>query len=98
MGLVIFYASINWMPVLLKESGLSPQTATLISALFPLGGVGAVLCGVFMDRENDCSGTGRMGNGQHANGRSLRRQTARTGQGSERTGQGTGDRPWGQVR
>lgn len=52
MGLVIFYASINWMPILLKEAGLSPQTATLISALFPLGGLGAVLCGVFMDRFN----------------------------------------------
>ncbi|MDR5824449.1 MULTISPECIES: MFS transporter [unclassified Caballeronia] len=52
MGLVIFYASINWMPILLKESGLAPQTATLISALFPLGGVGAVLCGVLMDKFN----------------------------------------------
>lgn len=52
MGLVIFYASINWMPVLLKEAGLQPQRATLISALFPLGGVGAVLCGVLMDRFN----------------------------------------------
>jgi AAHS family 4-hydroxybenzoate transporter-like MFS transporter len=52
MGLVIFYASINWMPILLKESGLSPQRATLISALFPLGGVGAVLLGVLMDKFN----------------------------------------------
>jgi MFS transporter, AAHS family, 4-hydroxybenzoate transporter len=52
MGLVIFYASINWMPILLKEAGLSPQQATLISALFPLGGVGAVLCGFLMDRFN----------------------------------------------
>ncbi len=52
MGLVIFYASINWMPILLKESGLTPQKATLISALFPLGGVGAVLCGVLMDKFN----------------------------------------------
>jgi AAHS family 4-hydroxybenzoate transporter-like MFS transporter len=52
MGLVIFYGSINWMPVLLKDAGLSPQRATLISALFPLGGVGAVLCGVLMDRFN----------------------------------------------
>jgi MFS transporter, AAHS family, 4-hydroxybenzoate transporter len=52
MGLVIFYASINWMPILFKEAGLSPQHATLISALFPLGGVGAVLCGVLMDRFN----------------------------------------------
>jgi AAHS family 4-hydroxybenzoate transporter-like MFS transporter len=52
MGLVIFYASINWMPILFKEAGLSSQRATLISALFPLGGVGAVLCGVLMDRFN----------------------------------------------
>lgn len=52
MGLVIFYASVNWMPLLLKEAGLSPQSATLISALFPLGGIGAVLCGFLMDRFN----------------------------------------------
>lgn len=52
MGLVIFYASINWMPILLKEAGLTPQRATLISALFPLGGVGAVLFGMLMDRFN----------------------------------------------
>lgn len=52
MGLVIFYASINWMPILLKDAGLTPKSATLVSALFPLGGVGAVLCGVLMDRFN----------------------------------------------
>ncbi|WP_118181206.1 MFS transporter [Paraburkholderia phosphatilytica] len=52
MGLVIFYASINWMPVLLKEAGLPGPRAALISALFPLGGVGAVLCGILMDRFN----------------------------------------------
>jgi len=52
MGLVIFYASINWMPILLKDAGLNPKSATLIAALFPLGGIGAVLCGVLMDRFN----------------------------------------------
>jgi AAHS family 4-hydroxybenzoate transporter-like MFS transporter len=52
MGLVIFYALINWMPVLFKDVGLEPRTATLISALFPLGGVGAVLLGWLMDRFN----------------------------------------------
>jgi MFS transporter, AAHS family, 4-hydroxybenzoate transporter len=52
MGLVIFYATINWMPILLKEAGLSVQHATMISALFPLGGIGAVLCGILMDRFN----------------------------------------------
>jgi AAHS family 4-hydroxybenzoate transporter-like MFS transporter len=52
MGLVIFYALINWMPILLRDAGLPPQRATLISALFPLGGVGAVLAGWLMDRWN----------------------------------------------
>ena len=52
MGLVIFYALINWMPLLLKDAGLDAKTATLISALFPLGGVGAILCGALMDRFN----------------------------------------------
>jgi MFS transporter, AAHS family, 4-hydroxybenzoate transporter len=52
MGLVIFYGLINWMPVLLKDAGLSPQRAALISALFPLGGAGTVLCGMLMDRFN----------------------------------------------
>jgi AAHS family 4-hydroxybenzoate transporter-like MFS transporter len=52
MGLVIFYALINWMPILFKEAGLEPKTATLISALFPLGGVGAIAFGWLMDRFN----------------------------------------------
>ena len=52
MGLVIFYALINWMPILFKDAGLAPQTAALISALFPLGGVGAIFFGWLMDRFN----------------------------------------------
>jgi len=52
MGLVIIYALINWMPVLLKESGMASHKAILVSALFPLGGVGAVLLGWLMDRYN----------------------------------------------
>ncbi|WP_174875381.1 MFS transporter [Vogesella oryzae] len=52
MGLVIFYAVINWMPVLFKESGIDPKVAMQISALFPLGGIGAVFCGWLMDRFN----------------------------------------------
>jgi AAHS family 4-hydroxybenzoate transporter-like MFS transporter len=52
MGLVIFYALINWMPILLRDAGLPPQRATLVSALFPLGGVGAVFAGYLMDRFN----------------------------------------------
>ena len=52
MGLVIFYALINWMPILFKDAGLDPKTATLIAALFPLGGVGAIVFGWLMDRFN----------------------------------------------
>jgi MFS transporter, AAHS family, 4-hydroxybenzoate transporter len=52
MGLVIFYALISWMPLLFKDAGVEPQTATLISALFPLGGCGALLSGWLMDRFN----------------------------------------------
>ncbi|UKJ76764.1 MFS transporter [Azospirillum brasilense] len=52
MGLVIFYALINWMPILFKDAGLPPRDAALIAALFPLGGVGAILSGWLMDRFN----------------------------------------------
>ncbi len=52
MGLMIFYALINWMPTLLKEAGMAQSTAALVSALFPLGGLGAVLSGLLMDRFN----------------------------------------------
>ena len=52
MGLVIVYGLVNWMPVLFKEGGLDPKTATLVAALFPLGGVGAVFFGWLMDRFN----------------------------------------------
>lgn len=50
MGLVVFYSLINWMPVLFKEIGMAPRHATLITAIFPLGGVAAVLLGWLMDR------------------------------------------------
>ena len=52
MGLVIFYALINSMPILFKDAGVEPRSATLIAALFPLGGCGAVLFGWLMDRFN----------------------------------------------
>ena len=52
MGLVIFYALINWMPILLRDAGIDARTATLIASLFPLGGCGAILFGVLMDRFN----------------------------------------------
>ncbi len=52
MGLVIFYGLINWMPILFKETGIPAGTATLISALFPFGGFGAIGTGWLMDRFN----------------------------------------------
>ncbi|PWC39846.1 aromatic acid/H+ symport family MFS transporter [Azospirillum sp. TSO35-2] len=52
MGLVIFYAMINWMPVLFKDAGIAPSTAAVIAALFPLGGIGSLFSGVLMDRFN----------------------------------------------
>lgn len=52
MGLVIFYALINWMPILIKDAGIEPKDAVLISALFPLGGVGAIFFGWLMDHFN----------------------------------------------
>lgn len=52
MGIVIFYALINWMPILLKDAGLDPKTSLLVTSLFPLGGVGAIAFGFLMDRFN----------------------------------------------
>lgn len=52
MGLLIFYALINWMPILFKDAGMSQSTAALVSALFPLGGFGAIASGWLMDRFN----------------------------------------------
>jgi AAHS family 4-hydroxybenzoate transporter-like MFS transporter len=49
-GLVIFYALINWMPILFREAGIDPREAALIAALFPLGGFGAIALGALMDR------------------------------------------------
>ncbi|AWB07898.1 aromatic acid/H+ symport family MFS transporter (plasmid) [Azospirillum humicireducens] len=50
MGLTIFYAMVNWMPVLFRDAGLAPATAALVAALFPLGGIGSLFSGALMDR------------------------------------------------
>lgn len=52
MGLIIFYAMINWMPVLFKEANMPPELGPRISGLFALGGVGAIASGWLMDRFN----------------------------------------------
>ena len=40
------------MPILFKDAGIGPSTASLIAALFPLGGIGAIFFGWLMDRFN----------------------------------------------
>ncbi len=52
MGLVIFYALINWLPTLLIGAGFEVKQASQMAALFPLGGVGAIASGWLMDRTN----------------------------------------------
>lgn len=53
MGLVIFYLLTSWMPTLMKDAGFTLQRASLLTALFPLGGgIGTIVAGWFMDRFN----------------------------------------------
>lgn len=53
MGVLVFYLITSWLPTLIKESGLSLREASLLTALFPLGGtLGTVACGWLMDRMN----------------------------------------------
>lgn len=51
-GLIIFYAMINWMPVLFKEANMPPELGPKIAGLFALGGLGAIASGWLMDRFN----------------------------------------------
>ena len=50
MGLVIFYGLVNWMPVMFRDAGMADSTATIVTALFQLGGLGALGSGWLMDR------------------------------------------------
>lgn len=52
MGLVIFYGVMNWMPTLFQESGVAGGTASTVTGLFALGGLGAIMNGYLMDRFN----------------------------------------------
>ncbi|MCP1772124.1 AAHS family 4-hydroxybenzoate transporter-like MFS transporter [Neisseria perflava] len=52
MGLIIFYAMINWMPVLFKEANMPPTLGPKIAGLFALGGLGAIASGWLMSRYN----------------------------------------------
>lgn len=51
MSMLVYYMGVNWMPLLLKEAGLSLQQFSVISALFPIGGgVGSIVVGWAMGR------------------------------------------------
>lgn len=53
MGLMIFYLLTSWLPLLIRETGASVTQASLITALFPLGGgLGVLIIGWLMDRMN----------------------------------------------
>ncbi|KFK94390.1 MULTISPECIES: aromatic acid/H+ symport family MFS transporter [unclassified Serratia (in: enterobacteria)] len=53
MGLLIFYLLTSWLPLLIRETGASIRQASLITALFPLGGgIGVLVMGWLMDRIN----------------------------------------------
>nr|WP_314578089.1 MFS transporter [uncultured Pseudomonas sp.] len=51
MSLLIIYMMTNWLPMLIKDTGLTLSQAALVSAMFQIGGtVGAVFLGGAMDR------------------------------------------------
>lgn len=53
MGLLIFYMLTSWLPLLIRETGASLREASIITALFPLGGgIGVLIIGALMDRLN----------------------------------------------
>ena len=52
-SLLVFYLLTSWMPTILKTAGLSTQQFSLITAIFPFGGViGAIIMGWYMDKIN----------------------------------------------
>ncbi|MDC5249609.1 MFS transporter [Acinetobacter baumannii] len=53
MSLLVFYLFTSWMPTILKTVGFDLQQLSLMSTLFPFGGViGAMIMCRFMDRLN----------------------------------------------
>jgi AAHS family 4-hydroxybenzoate transporter-like MFS transporter len=53
MSLLIVYLLGNWLPLLISNTGTSLRTASLITAMFQVGGtVGAIALGQLMDRLN----------------------------------------------
>ena len=53
MGLLIFYLLTSWLPLLIRETGAKMSQASIITALFPLGGgIGVLILGALMDKLN----------------------------------------------
>jgi AAHS family 4-hydroxybenzoate transporter-like MFS transporter len=53
MSLLVVYLLSNWMPTLIQRAGLSLRGASLITAMFQVGGtIGAIALGRLMDRFN----------------------------------------------
>ena len=53
MSLLIIYLLSSWLPTLIKSTGVSLKTASLVTAMFQVGGtLGAILLGWLMDRIN----------------------------------------------
>lgn len=52
MGLVIFYGVSNWMPTLFVAADIDASLAAVVTGLFALGGLGAIINGWLMDRYN----------------------------------------------
>ncbi|UMX67090.1 MFS transporter [Klebsiella pneumoniae] len=60
MGLLIFYLLTSWLPLLIRETGASMSQASIITALFPLGGgIGVLILGALMDKINPGQSGGR---------------------------------------
>lgn len=53
MSLLVIYLLSSWLPTLIKTTGVSLKTASLVTTMFQVGGtVGAILLGWLMDRAN----------------------------------------------
>ncbi len=52
-GSADFYLLTSWLPLLIRETGASMSQASIITALFPLGGgIGVLILGALMDKIN----------------------------------------------
>ena len=53
MSLLVIYLLSSWLPTLIKSTGVSLKTASLVTTMFQVGGtIGAILLGWLMDRIN----------------------------------------------